>query len=230
MRPLLHVSCAVQTRTLRRGTEQCEPASNLVDLQGDAVIVCECELSVDNPTAPRTRAGVLNKYLGRFGALWGLSGVVAQLSFATYRMFWIMVDAFDYPFSWWHWALLLGNTAFMAHAEGYRGFQKAFSPRVAARARVIFERPSLARVALAPLFCMGYFEATRTRIISTYALTLGIVILVVVFHALPQPLRGVLDAGIVVGLTWGNASVIAFAFKAFSSAPFDHSPELPEPV
>ena len=164
--------------------------------------------------------------LGRIGAIWGLGGILVMLSFAIYRLSGVTLDAFNYQFAWWHWALLLVNIIFMAHSEGYKGFQQGYSPRVVARAMSLLNNPHPARVVLAPLFCMGFFGATRRRLITTYVLTAGIVTLIYVFHHLPQPLRGVLDAGVVVGLTWGVLAIVVFAVRAFRGEPLSHSPEL----
>jgi len=166
---------------------------------------------------------------GRIGAVWGLGGVIALLATAVVRLLLIAGDAFQYSFDGWQWSLLIVHTAFMAHAEGYKGFQKSFSPRVVARAKHLLQEPKPIRVALAPLFCMGYFHATRRRLLSTYLLTIGIVMLIVLYHDLPQPWRGILDVGVVVGLTWGVLSILAFGAKAFGGEDdFDTSPELPQ--
>lgn len=165
--------------------------------------------------------------IGRLGAFWGVAGVSLLLSFAVYRLAMITVDAFAFPFQWYHWLVFFGNIAFMAHSEGYKGFQQGFSPRVAARARYLIHHPKLSHVLAAPLFCMGYFGATRKRLIVTYALTLGIVLLVIIFHQISQPWRGILDAGVVVGLSWGIASLIWFAFAALGAGEYETSAEVP---
>ena len=169
----------------------------------------------------------MDRIWGWAGAVWGLVGVLALLGFAVYRLTAVTFEAFDYPFDWRHWSLLVVNTAFMAHTEGYRGFQKSYSPRVVARAKYLLETPSLFTVVLAPVFCMGYFHTTRRRLIATYVLTVAIIGLIVVFQHLSQPWRGVLDAGVVVGLTWGMVSIVAFGFRAFVVRTFDCLPELP---
>ena len=85
----------------------------------------------------------------------------------------------------------------------------------------------IALVLLAPLFCMGYYHTTRRRLISAYVLTVLIVLFILGFHQLPQPIRGLLDAGVVVGLTWGLVSVYVFSFRALTNNEYTHSPELP---
>lgn len=165
--------------------------------------------------------------MGRFGAVWGLTGLTVLLAYAIFRLTRIAIDAFSFDFQWYHWLILIANLVFMAYAEGYRGFQKAFSPRVAARAKHLWANPRLMHVALAPLFCMGYFHTTRRRLISAYVLTALIIIFVFLAHQLSQPWRGILDVGVVTGLIWGLFTVFAFSAQALTKQEFKHSPELP---
>ncbi|NKC15444.1 MAG: hypothetical protein GKR94_25595 [Gammaproteobacteria bacterium] len=153
-------------------------------------------------------------FLGWFGAVWGVLGVVAMLVYAVCRLSLVAAEAFQFSLTAWQWLLLIANTAFMAHAEGFKGFQRSFSPRVVARAAHLRTSPRLVRVVLAPLFCMGYFAASRRRLISTYGLTLLIAVFITVLQYLSQPWRGLLDAGVVVGLTWGIISIVLLTGRA----------------
>jgi len=90
----------------------------------------------------------------------------------------------------------------MAWSEGYRGFQRSYAPRFALRVEQLREQPPWSRW-LAPLYAMGLYRDARQRLIRTYLLTGAIVALVLLFQLIPQPWRGVLDAGVVVGLSWG---------------------------
>ncbi len=166
--------------------------------------------------------------MGTMGALWGLAGVFLLLISAVYRLTPLAVDAFSYPFFWYHWFSLAALIGGMAYAEGYRGFQQGFSPRVAARARYLLNHPRPVRSLFAPFFCMGYFHATRRRQIVSLSLTAGIVALIVAVRYVAQPWRGIIDAGVVIGLAWGIVSLVVFSVQALSSAPFPYSPEVPE--
>ncbi|MCP4430237.1 MAG: hypothetical protein GY806_04595, partial [Gammaproteobacteria bacterium] len=157
-----------------------------------------------------------NSLAGRFGAIWGVAGVCVLLLFAVYRLTVITIDSFEFSFMWYHWLILVGNILFMAHSEGYKGFQKSFSPRVAARARYLKSNPKPLYILLAPLFCMGYFHATRRRMITAYVMTLAIVVLILIFNQISQPWRGILDAGVVVGLSWGVISIVVYYFQAMA--------------
>ena len=166
--------------------------------------------------------------MSRFGAFWGLAGVILLIGSAVYRLATLALDAFSYRFLWYHWLGLVLIVFFMAYAEGYRAFQQTFSPRVAARARYLRDHPNMLYALLAPLFCMAYFHAPRRRQITSISVTAGIIVLVVLVRLLPQPWRGIIDGGVVVGLAWGLVSLALFGFQAFTSELFPYSPEVPE--
>lgn len=163
---------------------------------------------------------------GYAGALWGLAGVAALLGSATWRLGRLALPAVTGDLSGFQLAALAAVVLFMAYAEGYRGFQRGFSPRVAARARYLLDHPRTLHVLLAPFFCMGYFHATRRRQRTSILLTVGIIGLVLAVRLLPQPWRGIVDAGVVVGLAWGLLSVLGFGLKALTQKAFPHSPEV----
>lgn len=160
----------------------------------------------------------LTRSLGMLAAFWGVGGAIALLGFAVVRMFNQCVDATKYPLDAWHIIVLVVWTFFMAYSEGYRGFQRGYSPRVAARALYLREHSTPLRFALAPLFCMGFFHAPRRRRITVVVLVFAISLLVVLFRQLPQPWRGVLDFGVVVGLTWGIIATLIYFFKYIHTA------------
>ena len=164
--------------------------------------------------------------MGVIGAIWGVLGVLSILVFAVARLMPVAVEAISMDLLWYHWVVLIGNTLFMMHSEGYRGFQTAFSPRVAARARYLLHRPTFKSVLLAPFFCIGYFDSSRRRKIVVYTLTIGILILIGLVRVLDQPWRGIIDAGVVVGLSWGFVATSAFVIYAFCSHRFEHDPEV----
>tara|TARA_B100000029_G_scaffold512959_1_gene611040 strand:+ start:1241 stop:1753 length:513 start_codon:yes stop_codon:yes gene_type:complete len=159
--------------------------------------------------------------------MWALTGFSALIVGAIYRLGLMTLDAFEIGLEWYHWPILMASIAFMAYAEGYRGFQKQFSPRFAARVRHLRDNPRLLDVLLAPLFCMGYYYTTRRRLISIYVLTTTIVAFIIGFQYLTQPLRGLFDAGVVIGLAWGMVSIVYYCSKALTDTDYNFSPELP---
>lgn len=115
------------------------------------------------------------------------------------------------------WDVLLtyvGSVLFLGFFEGYRGFQRSFAPRVAARALYVAAHPSWPRVVLAPLFAMGLFGATRRRLLASWLLLVGIVGIIVAVHQLPLAYRAAIDGGVIVGLGWGALAIAASFFRA----------------
>ncbi len=165
--------------------------------------------------------------LGTLAATWGLGGIGLLLGGAVYRLTPLAIETFDSPLGILHWTLLIVWVVAMLVMEGYMGFQRSFSPRVAARARYLSENPNAVRILFAPFFCMGYFHATRRVQIKSILLTVGIGTLVLAVRQIAQPWRGIIDLGVVLGLTWGIVSIAVFTYMAFATDGFDHSPETP---
>lgn len=126
----------------------------------------------------------------------------------------------------WHWGFAVGWTIFMAYSEGYRGFQLRFSPTVVARAWHLAEGGRPHQLLLAPAFCMGFFHASRRRLLTSWILTAAIISLIIGIRFLAQPWRGLIDLGVVVGLLWGSISIVIFAVLA-TQRPITTDPQLP---
>lgn len=169
-----------------------------------------------------------NNRIGKLAAYWGITGFFLLLGFAVYRLTPVALQALNSELNWLHWLVFIANLLFMAYFEGYRGFQQAYSPRLAARARYLSQHSTPLRILLAPLFCMGYFDAPKRRLIATWILTAMIITLIILFRQLPQPWRGIMDAGVVVGLSWGIVVTLLFCQQALHNDYFPHSPEVIE--
>ncbi len=150
----------------------------------------------------------MSERIRALGALWGIAGIVAVLVYAAFSLGAYAADAVTAGLTRLQWLLLAANCVFMAWAEGHRGFQLRFAPRVAARALYVYEHPTLLRLLFAPLFCTGYFGATARLQRTVWIGTVLIVLAVLLFNRVPQPWRGILDAGVVVGLGWGTVSLL----------------------
>lgn len=168
----------------------------------------------DSPAAQTLPTALAPSALGRFAATWGLFGFTALIGEAFYKVMPYVIELFQIPLSPLHWAALMGWVVFMAYSEGYRGFQKHYSPRFAARLRWLRDHANLKQALLAPLFCMCFFGTTRKRKIVAYCLTGGIVLLVMGMKFLSQPWRGIVDVGVIVGLGWGLLSIYVYAWQA----------------
>ena len=164
--------------------------------------------------------------MGVWAAVWGVAGVSLLLGWAIARLSPVAWRVMTEPLSAAHWAALAAVVLAMAFFEGYRGFQRGFSPRVAARARHLSLHPTPVRAVLAPFFCIGYFGAPRGRRVASFAVSAGVAVLVVLVRRLDQPWRGIIDAGVVVGLAWGLAALWIFTARAFGPRGLDHNPEV----
>lgn len=164
--------------------------------------------------------------IGKLGALWGAAGVLALLTTAVLRLAPKAIDAYEMGLTRSQWIATALFAVFMAYAEGYRGFQLRFSPRTAARVRYLRDRPSLLRSLLGPLFAMGFFHANRRTRIVAYSLSLGVITLVILVQFLAQPWRGIVDAGVVLGLSWGIVSLLVSIALALGREHYPVSPEV----
>ncbi len=165
---------------------------------------------------------------GTIAAIWGILGFLLLLGYAVWRLTERSIEALQMPLNWTHWLVFITFLLFMAYSEGYKGFQKKFSPRFAARAKYLTQHTTFLRLLLAPLFCMSYFHAPKKRVTVTYILTVAIIVFILLFHLLPQPWRGLLDGGVVIGLIWGMMASILFCIKAFTSEQFSYDAEVLE--
>jgi hypothetical protein len=71
---------------------------------------------------------------------------------------------------------------------------------------------------------MGLVHATRKRKIVSWSVSLGVAGIVAAVKRLPYPWRNIVDAGVVVGLSWGSLSILAIYMKAWFTG------KLPESV
>jgi hypothetical protein len=164
----------------------------------------------------------------RVAAIWGVTGVILILSQACWRLAYESRHAFETQWTTIHWIAFIAIVFFMGYSEGYKAFQKQFSPRVVSRARTLLSDCTIVQLIFAPLFCMGFFHATKKRIIITYIVTFGIVLLIVAVRLMPHPWRGMVDVGVVVGLSWGMVAILVYAWIACTKPDWDYPPDLPE--
>ncbi len=166
---------------------------------------------------------------GTIGALWGILGLSLILARGLGCIYPFAHDLCGMKFGAVHWIGLAVSLIFMGYAEGYKGFQLKFAPRVAARALYLKNNPTFVRVLFAPFFVMGYFHATKKRKIISFSITAMVILLIVGVSQLTQPWRGIIDAGVLLGLGWGLLSVWVYSFKAFfGKGEYTISPETPD--
>ena len=154
-------------------------------------------------------------------ALWCVLGVEFILADALYRLFPRALEPLssteELPLG--VTLTYIGSILFLGFFEGYKGFQKSFSPRVAARALHLAANPTRRYVILGPLYAMALLGTTKRRLIGSWALVLGVISLIVAVHQLPVLYRAGVDAGVVVGLSWGALSILTSFWTALRHGP-----------
>ena len=170
-------------------------------------------------------------------ALWAVGGVLGVLANAIARILPIALEPLRGD------GLTLAQAAiaaawilWMAYTEGYRGFHRAFAPRVVVRAFALARAPRPALVVVAPLVAMGLLHATRKRLIISWAIVLGVTAIVLAVRGIAQPWRGIIDGGVVVGLALGALSILVHLAAALRGAPpaipadMPDMPDMPAPL
>ena len=162
-------------------------------------------------------------------AIWGIAGVVAIVGRALWRLTPIAVEPIEAgQLEAFHWVSMIVWVLINAYAEGYRGFHKKYSPRTVARAFYLVQNPTPLRVIFAPLFCMGLFGATRKVLITSYVVIILVIGLVIWIRMMEQPWRGIIDAGVVIGLGLGLLSIIVYFMKGLINGGVPFDPCVPE--
>ena len=159
--------------------------------------------------------------------MWAVLGVVIVLGEAVARLLrfaWSILRERD--LGPWEITFSIAFLAFILYTEGYRGFQKAFSPRTVARAVHLAHHPRPLAVLLAPLYCMALFGATRKRLVVSWVLVAGIVALVLLVRLLPPTYRALVDAGVGSALLWGTGSILVYAVQALRGRPMPVAPDV----
>ena len=155
----------------------------------------------------------MKKIFGIIGSIWGFVGVSLILLHGITCVYPYVVTLDFSKMFWYHYLSLIISIIFLGYAEGYKGFQLSFSPRVAQRLKLVFKNPSFVNVVLSPLFCMGFFGISKKRMKITYILTITIIFLIIIIERISEPWRGIIDTGVLVGLSWGLLSFWFFCLK-----------------
>ncbi len=169
---------------------------------------------------------IRQSFIRKSAAVWGVGGVVLLLGFAIYRLVPFAAELLKEKLNIWQILILVVWCLVMVYSEGYKAFGQQFAPRVVARAQYLSRKATWRRAILAPLFCVGYFGASRMRIISATALFAGIVLLIVIVHFIPQPWRGLIDVGVVLGLACGIFYLLLYGYRATRQHDYIADPEV----
>lgn len=177
--------------------------------------------------APRPRAGRGVLFYVVFA--WGVGGVLALFARALIRltpMAWEPIA--DGSLTAMQIGLYAAWIVFNAYGEGYRAFQKSFSPRVVARAYHLAANPRPFHAVFAPAYCLSLFHANRRGLTTAWVMLLVIIGLVALLRVTPQPWRGIIDGGVVVALAWGALVILVLSVRSIVSGPPQAKMNLPE--
>lgn len=181
---------------------------------------------------PMEASAPISRDLGlreRLIAAWGVFSVLGILAQALLRLTGYAIEPVrEGMMGPGHWALYIGWSVFNLYAEGYRGFHKAFNPRVVARAFHLARNPKPLHLIFAGPFCMAMFHAKKKNLILSWGLLSVIVVIVILVRMLPQPWRGIVDAGVVLGLGAGAASLVVQFAQVLFGGPIPETDSFPE--
>lgn len=169
-------------------------------------------------------------------SLWGSLGVVYILFKAIKRVLPIALEPFTkaegvVPLTQFQLAAYIITCLWFAYVEGYKGFQRKFSPLVVSRSFTLQPGSSpIHHILFAPLYSMALFHATKKRMIVSWSVSIGVAVIVAAVKKLPYPWRNIVDAGVVCGLSWGAISILGGYIISLITgiAPIDVDPALPE--
>lgn len=162
-------------------------------------------------------------------ASWGVVGVLLLLAQATYRLGTLALEAHQMSLTQTQWVVSGAWIVLNAYAEGYRAFQKRFSPRVVVRALHLARNPTALRILLAPAYCMAFFDATRRAKTLAWATVAMILSFIILLQRVPQPWRGIVDGGVVIALIWGSLAILFLFLRALTKGVVpDVSSEVPQ--
>ena len=160
---------------------------------------------------------------------WGVLGVVGIIGNALRRVIPIALQPFKQnDLTPIQLATYVVWGAYMLYVEGYKAFQLKFSPLVVRRAFTLADNPGVFNWLLAGPYSMGLFGATKKRLIVSWSISIGVFGIVSVVKRLGYPWRSIIDGGVVLGLSYGTASIcVQFIQALFGKLP-DIDPCLPE--
>lgn len=183
---------------------------------------------VDIPCETANVAPFMRPWVEKLVATWGVAWVALLLGRAVWRLTPVAIEP------WAHGLMNAGQQAIYlawvvanAYLEGYRAFQLRFSPRVVARAVYLGRHPKPLWVVLALPFCMSLFHSTRRQMTISWSFIGALILVIWWVRSLPQPWRGIIDGGVVVGLIWGIGVILWLLVRYLLGAPMAPPGDLP---
>jgi hypothetical protein len=172
--------------------------------------VSSCPLFADGP---ETRAP--NWTVSSFGL-----GVLAlTLAEATIRLGVRALLTVHEGLSTAQYVLLALSVSAFGYGEGYRALHRSFAPRVIERAKALArsEPRGLRGVLSSPLYMLCLVQAEPRLLRRGWLSVFLIVCAVMVVREVPEPYRGIIDAGVAVALGMGLCSLVGGYIAAVRS-------------
>jgi hypothetical protein len=109
------------------------------------------------------------------------------------------------------YALFFLSVAAFGYGEGYRALHGRFVPHVIERAILLArsDKRGVRGYAIAALYVLCLVHAERRALVKAWISVALIVCAVVIVKALPEPYRGIIDAGVAVALAIGLGSLVS---------------------
>jgi len=105
------------------------------------------------------------------------------------------------------------SVSFFLYYEAYKGFHKKFVPAYVSRSQTLPSKNILLSfIPVNVLYSGGYICSNKARKAKSYGVTMFVFLAIVVSKRLPPAPRGVVDAGVVAGLTGAIVSLWAHWF------------------
>ena len=148
-------------------------------------------------------------------ATFGLAVHAILLAEASYRLGERALQTIHQGLSLPEWALMLLSITAFGYGEGYRALHRRFFPHVIARAGELARREErgVRNFMIAPFYVVSLLQADNRALLRAWVGVVLIVSAVFIVRALPEPYRGIVDAGVAVALAIGLGSLI-FGFVA----------------
>lgn len=154
---------------------------------------------------------------GTVATAWALLGPALLFLFAVYRLGQRGLATVQEGLTPREWLILLALTAAFVVGEGVGALQGRWVPRLVERASRLRHEGGRVYRLLAPLYGMSLIGAPAQRVARSWGLTLGIVGMVLIVRAFPEPWRGITDLAVAAALLWGLGAIVARAPEAFRS-------------
>ena len=144
---------------------------------------------------------------------YGVTGVILIFLSAVFRLLPYSLEAFGSGLSLSQLIITILYLINIIVGKGYFAMHKGFSPRAVDRALEAAEGNSITNKIFAPLYCIGFSRAPAKRLRVTYSIFFFVISFVILARFIPQPWRGILDFGPVVGLSIGILSAVYHSFR-----------------